>query len=140
MSSHPYQVSEITIGREGNTISSYNDGSMVFTDRFNAIVRLSDLVSSSSISLQSITIHVQTTDWVIDHYDSENARSFWKVQIPITTTISDPSKVLVYLNKIITSIPINTVAVDIDSIKITSSTVTLISTEKLNMYVNIKAI
>jgi len=140
MSSHPYQVSEITIGREGNTISSYNDGSMVFTDRFNAIVRLSDLVSSSSISLQSITIHVQTTDWVIDHYDSENARSFWKIQIPITTTISDPSKVLVYLNKIITSIPINTVAVDIDSIKITSSTVTLISTEKLNMYVNIKAI
>ena len=140
MPQQPHLVSEIVIGREGNKISAYSDGSMIFADRFNPVVRLTDLVNITTNEAKSINVEVALTDWTLDHTDSVYSRSFWKVAIPITSVISDISKSFVIYNKIITLSPLVLEEVTLDNVTMTTSTLTIISSEKLHLYVSIKSI
>lgn len=136
----PLQVTEIKIGREGNNIAAYNDGSMVFSDRFNPLVRLSDLVAGSSASVQALTVSILTTDWIFDHTDTIFNRNFWKISVPIASVITNASKVTVSFNKVTLESPLTLEPVMLDNVTITESTVTIISSEQLNLYVSIKSI
>jgi hypothetical protein len=140
MSHEPYLTSEITVGRDGNKISAYNDGSMVFSDRFNPLVRLSDLVNITSDAAKSLTIDVLLTDWTLDHIDSVYSRSFWKVTIPLTSVISDTTKAFIICNKVISAAPLVLEEVTLDNVTMSASTVTIISSEKLHLYVSIKSV
>lgn len=139
MSKNPFEVSSILIGRDGNTIAAYNDGSMVFSDRFVPLVRLSDLVAGTSSNIPAQVIDVATTDWILDHTDTYNGRSFWKIYVPFTG-LSTLSKVLVNCYQIIATSPEEVKQVTFDEVSVTGSSVKIVSTEKLHIYVTVKGL
>lgn len=147
MSSEPLQTSEVQIGRIGNKITCYNDGSMVLSDRFVPGIRLVDLINGSGAGgLPALTIEVNTSDWVLFSYDPVYQRNFWKVEFLYTDLnmgISGPSDIskLVVNPYVVTNVsPLNLEEAKFEDIQFLSDRIRIVSSSRVHSMFTIKKI
>jgi hypothetical protein len=146
MAQEPNQVSAIQIGRVGNLITCYNDGSMVLSDRFVPGIRLIDLINGQGAGgLPALTIEVNTTDWAFNNHDQVYNRDFWKVEflyadLNMNITPSDISKLAVITFEVTNVSPLNTEEIDFESVLFLSDRIRIISSGKIHSLITIKKI
>lgn len=148
MANEPNQVTDIQIGRVGNHISLYNDGSMVFSDRFVPGIRLIDLLNGTGggSGTPSLTIEVTSTDWIFSSYDQVYNRNFWYIDILYTTlnmgivAPGDLSRLLVGTFEVTNISPLNTEEIDFENVSFLTDRIRIISSGKIHCLVTVKKI
>lgn len=140
MSQEPLQTSQIEIGRLGNKIFHDSEGNMCFSDRFVGKVKLIELLDNFS-DKPSISVAVSSSDWQFERTDTIYNRSFWYLEYNLVTLgFTNNTKLNIDAMSAVSLSPLILKKIRFDEEILYSNKVKIISSEKINCFLNFEQV